>query len=188
MKKLRIHMMTAAVVAAPWLTATSGTAQELYKVVVSAVTVATNSAGGLSYHGFGNGDIIRHCAAEQGLTNLHALRLVYDRTADALEVVTGTNHMVVCTPITFFGGVSVSKTNDTVRERLAWVFLENNPQASGTLRAREHYTFGPSNEVTHFNLSGRIDFAMAADPTNAARLYSGSISVAPHFDRDHDGD
>ncbi len=177
--------MTAAVVSL-WFSVPC-TAQELYRVMVNTISVATNASGGLSYTGFGNRDLIQHCAEAHGITNLMDLKLVYNRTADALEVVSGTNHTLVCTPMSFAEGVSLSKTNNRVRERLAYVFLENSTTANGSLRARESYTFGTSNTVTGFTLSGQLQFAQAAQGTNAARIYSGRI-FAGSFLRDEDED
>jgi hypothetical protein len=188
MKKSKVIVGTIMLVAAQSAMISSSTAQELYRASVNAVCVSTNSSGGLSYTGFGNRQIIAQCAAEQGITNKMGLRLVYDRAADALEVVQGTNNTVVCTPITFSGGVSVSKTNQTVTERLTFVFLENDKEADGTLRAREHFSFNSSNQITGFSLTGQLQFAQAANGTNAAMVYSGSLSAGSFFDRSHDED
>jgi hypothetical protein len=150
--------------------------------------VVTNSSGGLSYSHYGNRQILRAAADAAGLTNLFGLRLVYNKTNDTLEVVMGTNDVVIATPMTFNGGVSLSKTNDTVVERLAWVFLGTNGMAAGTLRATEHSHFGTSNELTRFTLIGRLQFANPAQGTNGATIYSGTISAASPSHHHHGDD
>jgi hypothetical protein len=165
----------------------SSDAQELFRAQVETTAVVTNSNGGLSYSHFGNRQILRAAADEAGLTNLVGLRLVYNQTADNLEVVMGTNNVVIATPLTFNGGVTLSKTNDTVVERLAWVFLGTNSTATGTLRATERLHFGTSNQITHFALIGRLQFANADGGTNGPTIYSGTISaVSPMGHHGHD--
>jgi len=186
MKKSKVIISAITLIAIQSLVSTSNA--QLYKAVVSTVCVATNSSGGLSYTGYGNRQIINQCAVEQGITNHMGLRLLYDRTADALEVVKGTNTTPICTPITFSGGVSLSKTNHTVTERLAFVFLDNDKEADGTLRARERESLNSSNQITHFLLTGQLQFAQAAKGTNAAKIYSGSISAGSFFGGDEDED
>jgi hypothetical protein len=188
MKKSKVIIGTITLITAQCMLISTTIAQELYRASVKTVCVSTNSSGGLSYTGFGNRQIIGQCAEEQGITNKMGLRLVYNRTADALEVVQGTNNTVICTPITFSGGVSLSKANQTVTERLAFVFLDNDKEADGTLRAREHFSFNSSNQITHFSLTGQLQFAQAAKGTNAAKIYSGSINAGSFFDHDHDED
>lgn len=189
MKMTKSKTLVAAVVsiAALCVTAAPVAAQNIYRAVVSTVSIVTNHTGGLSYKGYGNREIIRQCANEMGLTNLQDLRLVYDRTADGLEVVTGTNHTILCTPLVFGGGVSLSKTNNQVVERLAFVFTDTNQVVNGTLRATEHFVFGPSNEITHFGLQGSLAFAVPAEGTNGAAIYSGRVSAGSFESEDeHD--
>ena len=188
MKTSKVIIGTIVAIAVQCVVTPTTKAQELYRANVHTVCVSTNSSGGLSYTRYGSRQIIHQCANAQGITNLMDLRLVYDRTADALEVVQGTNNTVVCTPITFSGGVSLSKTNQTVTERLAFVFLENDKEADGTLRAREHYSLNSSNQLTHFSLTGQLQFAQGANGANAAKVYSGSISAGSFFDEDGDED
>lgn len=188
MKKFKVLSGTITLLAGLSVVCGSANAQ-LYRASVHAVCVSTNSSGGLSYSGYGNRQIITQCAQEQGVTNLMSLRLVYDRTNDALEVVQGTNNTVICTPMTFSGGVSVSKTNQMVTERLAFVFLGKDTQADGTLRAREQLSLNSSNQVVHFFLSGQLQFASAANGTNAAMVCSGSLNAGSFFfGRDEDDD
>lgn len=183
--KSKILMAAGVAFVAQSLAVTPVRAQELYRADVHAVSVATNSSGGLSYHRYGNREIIQDCATEAGLTNLEGLQLVYDPMADALEVVSGTNQVVVCTPMMFSGGVALSKTNNTVEERISFVSLETNSVVNGTLRATERFKFGPTNQVTHFDLRGSLQFAQPADGTNPPVIYSGTLS-AGNFGRDEE--
>ena len=150
-------------------------AQELYPAFVSAVSISTNSSDGdLSYHFFGNRDIIRSCASSLGITNFEGLRLVYDKTTDVLDVVSGTNKTVICTPAMFSGGTSLSNTNGTVTQRLTFVYWEGATVANGTLAAGER-TYTATNGTTFFNLKGQLQFSVAGSGTNGPTIYIGSL-------------
>lgn len=155
-------------------------AQGVVPAYVYAVGISTNGAGGLSYHTYGNWDIIKGCASEAGLTNLMGLSLVYDPTADALEVVSGTNHTVVCTPMTFNGGTTLSNTNGTKTERLTFVYAEGNTVANGTLDATEYSTPASTNRPGVFILNGKLQYAVPGG-TNGPTIYSGSLVAGPRF-------
>ena len=177
-----------------WLGVPSGNAQELYKAFVSQVCISTNASGNLVYKFFGNRDFISQCAEEQGITNLAGLSLVFNRTANALQVVSGTNHVLVCTPLSFSGGVSLSNSNHTKVERLEFVYADGHTMADGTLKATElTFTGGfGTNQFSAFQLTGRLQYAVPAAGTNSAAIYTGSIFAGSRlsffFDRDSDGE
>jgi hypothetical protein len=154
----------------------SANAQEFYPALVRAVGISTNETG-LVYHEFDNGNIIRHCAEEQGMTNLAGLRLVYDRTTDAVEVVSGTNNTVVCTPMAFSDGTSLSNTNGTKIQRFAWVGWENSATANGSLIAGESVFPATTNHPAVFNLRGQLQFTVPANGTNPPVIYVGGINA-----------
>jgi hypothetical protein len=187
MKYSQTFILAAALVAAGagvW----SSDAQQLFSAQVQTTAVRTNTNGGLSYSHFGNRQIIDQAAMAAGINNPSGLRLVYDKTGDKLDVVMGTNNVVVASPISFADGVSLSRTNGTLVERLSWVFLGTSTMASGTLRATEHLHFGTSNELLNFQLSGQLQFALPAAGTNAAVIYSGSISTGSFEDEGEQGE
>lgn len=181
MKKTKILMAAAATVVVQLLAVQSGSAQNTFPAYVSAVAISTNQAGNLTYHRLGNYDLIRQCAAQQGLTNLMGLRLVYDLSSDALEVVSGTNDTAVCTPLTFSNGLFLSNTNATWSQRLAWVYWENSTMANGTVVATEHYEYGVSNQLSGFSLNGQLQFAVPGSGTNAPTIYRGSVFAGSGF-------
>lgn len=184
MNNIKWFIMAAATAAFQWSGVCSSSAQELYPAFVSAVRISTNTMGNLTYQGFGNRDIIRNCAAEAGLTNSMGLSLVYDRMADKLEVVSGTNHTVVCTPLTFNGGVSLSNTNDTRIERVTFAYWENSTVANGTLSATERLAHD-TNGITFFSLQGQLQFGVPANGTNAPAIYRGNLAAGSDlFDED----
>ncbi len=188
MNKKRILILTATVITSQILGVRFSGAQELYPAFVNAVSISTNHAG-LVYQGFDNRDIIMNCAAEKGITNLAGLTLVYNRTGDELEVVSGTNHTLVCTPLTFQGGVSLSNTNHTKVERLAYVLLENSANQTGTLTATERFVYGPTNQILHFQLVGSLQVFQPAQGTNSAAIIRGSVVAGSLFGReDGEGD
>lgn len=157
-------------------------AQQFFKASVNAVGVSTNHAGEFTHQELGTRDLIRQCAMGMGLSNLTGLSLVYNRTADAVEVVSGTNHTVVCTPLTFAGGTWLMNTNGTKVQRLAWVYWETNLTANGTLLATERYAYGPTNQLVFFSLNGQLQFAVPAGGTNGPVIYRGSIAAGSDFD------
>jgi hypothetical protein len=182
MKKTKILIAAVATIVSQFLTVNSGNAQSsnTFPAFVSALAISTSTNGNFTYRPFGNWDLIRHCAAEQGLTNLMGLRVVYDLNADAIEVVSGTNKTVVCTPLTFSTDVKLSDTNNT-SQRLAWVSWEGSSSPNGTLADREHRQYGTSNQLTGFSLIGQLQFAVPASGTNAAVIYRGSVVAASDF-------
>lgn len=185
MKNRKLIVLSLALAACSFA-AVPANAQELFKAVVAATKVTTNGSGGLSYSHYGNKQIIDAAAAGAGLTNSHGLHLVYNLTGDDLEVVMGTNNAVVSTPLTFAHSVSLSPTNQTLLERLAWVFVGTGTNAAGTLRDTEHFHFGVSNQITHFSLAGRLQYATPAAGTNEAAIYSGVLTAGPIGDADDD--
>jgi len=173
MKKSKLFIMAAATLVSQIIAVQSGSAQDSFKVVVDAISISTNHAGALVYHEFDNHDIIHNCAAEQGITNLTGLSLVYNRTADAVQVVAKTNGTVICTPLSFSDGVTLSNTNATKIQRLANVFWENSAVSGGTLLAGEWITYGSTNQIKSYALKGSLQFSVPG--TNGTAIYAGNI-------------
>ena len=189
MKRNKLLMLTIATLITQSSYQQIGQAQDLSRVLVNTVSTSTNEAGEIIHRHYGNREIIRDCAAAEGLTNLAGLSLVYDRTHDAIQVVSGTNHDVICTPLVFSGGVSLSNTNATKTERLTFVFSESSQIANGTLAATEHFYYGPSNELVWFSLKGRLQYAEPGAGTNASTIYQGIVVTgADSFHQDDDND
>lgn len=170
--------VTLATLGVQLITAPLSSAADLFPVNVNAVSVSTNQNGNLTYRPFNNWTLIRAAAAQQGLTNLTGISVVYDLQADSVEVINGTNHTVLDTPLTFVGGVSLNNTNDTRVQRLANVYWETNQTASGTLVAGESIHYGATNQVTGFNLVGQLQFARPGDGTNSPAIYYGLIQTS----------
>ena len=182
--------------------APSGIAQELFPALLKVTCVSTNQNGEVVYSNMGNGDLIMQCAADEGLTNTEGLSLVFNLTADALQVVAGTNnaavgtnHMIVgtnqfliCTPLTFTNIVSLSGTNTNKIELLASVFVETNKVANGTLAATERFHFGSTNELTSFSLIGRIQYATLASDTNSTSICRGVLLAGSGLTNEEEGE
>jgi hypothetical protein len=183
MKRNRIFVWMIAVSVSLGLGVPSGQAQEIYRAFVSQVCITSNASGGLVYTPFGNRDFIRKSAREQGVTNLAGLSLVFNRTANALQVVSGTNHVLLCTPLSFSGGQSLSNSNGTKVERLEFVFADGHTMADGTLKATERTFTGGwgTNQFSAFQLTGRLQYAVPAAGTNGPAIYSGSIFAGSLF-------
>src|SRR6266403_311948 len=108
--KLNSKTLSLAAVAISFLfiqTIPAQSSTNLYKVFIRLDGVTTNDFGRLIGVFAEKGDIVRRCAIENGITN-GGLVLVYDRDADALEVVNRTNAAVICSPFVFSGGFSLS--------------------------------------------------------------------------------
>ena len=165
-----LAMLGAQLVSAP-----VSSAANLFPVTVNAVSVSTNQNGNLAYHSFNNWTIIHATAAEQGLTNLTGLAVVYNLDADNLQVVSGTNKTVLDTPLTFGGGVSLNNTNTTKVQRLTNVYWQTNQTSVGTMVAGESIHYGTNNLITSFSLAGQLQFALPGSGTNSPTIYYGFI-------------
>ncbi|MGZ4972424.1 MAG: LamG-like jellyroll fold domain-containing protein [Limisphaerales bacterium] len=159
----------------------SNPAQDRYNVRVEASCISTNKFGSLVSTLVQNRDIVRHCAEAAGITNPAGLVLVYDRSADALQVVNRTNGLLICTPISFAGDVSVTNGTRTVRQRLALTLSEVNRAVNGTINATETNGHDSEGKETNFRLSGTLRFATEADTSNGAKIYSGVLCTAAKF-------
>lgn len=182
MKRNRLLVYTIVTSLMPWL----ANSQEIYRAFVNEVCISTNASGQLVYRTIGNRNFIQKCAQDEGITNLTGLSLVFNRTANALQVVSGTNHDLICTPLSFSGGESLSNSNMTRVERLEFVYVGTNTLAGGTLFATER-----TNAFTGFRLTGRLQYATAAEGTNGPAIYSGTLFAGrlfSHRDRDDDDD
>ncbi len=174
MKSTKVVVIAIAAACALAYGAQSASAQE-FPAFVSAVRISTNQDGVLVYRRINNGDIIRNCARAEGITNLMGLSLVYNRTADALEVIRGTNQTAICTPLKFSGGTWLLNSNQTRAERLTFVFVETNTVAGGTLAATERFRYGPTNQLTSFSLFGELQYTTPAHGTNPPAIYKGRL-------------
>ena len=180
MKNTKLFIAAAAIVAQ--LAAVSTTSAQDVSAFVTGVAISTNSDGNLTYRPFGNETLIQDCADEMGVTNLTGLHLVYDVSSNALDVVSGTNDTLVCTSLSFSGGVSLSNTNGTRSESQFWVYWGTEALPSGTLTASELLlTNGPSAKAASFYLSGELQFALPGGGTNSATIYQASLTAGPRF-------
>jgi len=106
--------ISGSVMAGPGVTNELAVTNDLMRVRVTAICSSTNTSGGLSNQFMSNRNFIADCASDMGLTNLTGLSLVYNRTNQALEVVSRTNGTLVCTALSFDGGLSITNTNNTL--------------------------------------------------------------------------
>jgi hypothetical protein len=152
----------------------------LYRVFVSAVSVTTNDSGRLVPFWIDNRDIVRKCAADNGVSDPRTLTLVYDVEADALEVVDRSTGDLICTPYTFSEDFSLTSPSGATRERLAFVFAESSDTAGGSLKATERRSFDSEGNIVRFNLSGRFQFAVAPD-NGRSKIVSGNLFTGRRF-------
>ncbi len=189
MKKCNVILVLAAAAFLQLIGLASARAQQLFPAILSASCVSTNASGGLSSDHMGNQDLISDCATGLGITNLNGLSLVYNLSANALQVVAptnlayvGTSHTIIatnlyllCTPLRFTNIVWLSTTNTNRVELLSSVFVETNSRPTGTLAATERFQYGSSNQLASFSLIGRIQYGVIASGTNGASICRGVL-------------
>jgi hypothetical protein len=182
-RKMKMHNLYAVMVAGALVTTAStqsslaGSDTNLVPASVQLTCVTTNSSGNLVYERVSTWSFIKECASEMGVTNLAGLSLVYNRSNSSLDVVSGTNHTVLCTPLSFSGGLAFSNTNGTVVELQPYVFVETNTTASGVLTATEHISPGTTNRPPFFSLIGQLNYTEPANGTNPPAICHGSLFV-----------
>jgi hypothetical protein len=183
-RKMKMHNLYAVMVAGALVTTASTQSSlaspdtNLVPASVQLTCVTTNSSGNLVYEREGTWSFIKQCASEAGVTNLAGLSLVYNRSNSSLEVVSGTNHTVLCTPLSFSGGIAFSNTNGTVVELQSFVFVESNTVASGLLTATEHISPGTTNRPAFFSLFGSLNFTEPANGTNPPAICHGTLTAS----------
>ena len=172
MKKNKFIVMAAAGAFLQFAAVQYGNAQDIVPVSIHTLQ-ATENNGKLVYNKFGNKEFIARCAADNGITNVQGLSLVYVRSANAIVVTDGTN--AICTPLTFVDAAVITSTNQShTTERLLYVFTEGASIATGTMASTEHYqTRGQTNRLT--SLVGQIQY-WADDSTNGTAIYRGTIT------------
>jgi hypothetical protein len=202
MKNHKVILITAIALMLQSLAIRCVTAQGIFPALLSATCISTNEDGDLVYKHFGNADLIRECAGDEGITNLSGLSLVFNPGSNTLEVVAGTNQtavgtnhvlvgtnkFLICTPLTFTNTVSLSGANTNKVELLASIFVETNSVSGGSLAATERFSYGKSNQLESFRLVGRIQYAVAASGTNGAKIYRGALVAGSGVRNDEDED
>lgn len=169
-------------------TSVAQTNTNLLRAILQVTCVSTNANGNLVYERNNSSAFIQDCASEHGITNLTGLSLVYNRSNNSLEVINGTNQTVVCTPLSFTNGLSITNTNHTVVEFQSYVFVETNTVASGTLTGTQRFTFGTSNQLTSFSLIGRLSYTEPASGTNPPAICRGALIIGSVFPGNEDED
>lgn len=169
-------------------TSVAQTNTNLFRASVRVTCVSTNANGNLVYERNNTSDFIEDCASDVGVTNLTGLTLVFNRSNSTLQVVSGTNQTLVCTALSFTGGISLTNTNNTVIELQKLVLVETNTATSGVLTATERLSYGTSNQLTSFSLIGRLNYTELASGTNPPAICRGILIVGSVLDEDEDDD
>ena len=157
----------------------SAKAADLFNVIVRGTCRATNDQGHIVSVPFGNAELIKRCADENGITNLASLTLVYDVDEDDTEVVNVSDGSVICESLTFSGGASVFNERGTVRERQAFIFLEDN--RVGSFIGTEKSLRGGNGTLLRFSLRGKFQLGMPAQNNERAKVYSGIFTTGNVF-------
>jgi len=160
----------------------------LFPARINLLCVSTNQNGNLVYERVKTAEFVEACAADIGVTNLNGLTLVFNRSNASLDVINRTNLAVLCTPLSFEGGVSLANSNNTRVELQTYVFLDTNTVTSGSLAATERLTYGTSNQLTSFILRGRLSYSFT-NGTNSPTICRGTLLAGNGIARDaHDDD
>ena len=177
MKTAKLVIATVVTAASQLIGAQSGNAQQFFPASLELSSVATNAAGNLAEQRLSNKSIISIFAAEQGITNVTGLSLVYDAKADAVEVVSGTNDTLIATALTFAESVDLNNTNGTALQRFAWVYWGSSTTPNGSLVAGEQIIPAITTKPAHFSLQGQLQFGVPASSTLAPAIYAGNLSA-----------
>ncbi len=120
-----------------------------------------------------NANLIDDCAVEHNITNLHTLRVVYNRTNDSIEVV-GTNGVALCTSFAFSDGLTFMHTNGTQIAFQRNVTVGTNKTASGVISGTAAWK---DSDLTTFRLQADLLYIEPAAGTNAPAICRAVLRV-----------
>jgi hypothetical protein len=122
--------------------------------------------------------ILRDYIANQDPSSSNTLRdvrLVYDPEGDRISIV-NTGGEILTDVIGFGNSTTSSNSDDSRRERHAFVFLGNNSEAVGSALISERITRDGENNITRLTSHGTFQYGQPAGDT-AAQICTGSFSV-----------
>jgi len=189
-KSISTAILAALSLSLPFATVQTCDAQtnaNVFPARINLVCVSTNENGNLTYERVTTSNFVAECATDMGVTNFTGLSLVFNRSNSSLDVINRTNSAVLCTPLSFDGGSSLTNTNNTRVELLTYVFFDTNTVASGSLAATERLTYGSSNQLTSFGLRGVLSYSYT-EGTNSPTICRGTLLVGSAIARDADHD
>jgi plastocyanin len=153
---------------------------DLFLVTFSGTSRTTNALGGSVVVSLKTKDLIEDCAEENSRDPL-SLNLVYDLQDDAIRAVNRTNGVAVCTVATFSGGVTVRTADGKRRDRQAFVYWEDDMEASGSMVGTENVTRGMSGELTKYSFRGSLQVGFESYNGEPPKVFQGTFSIGRRF-------
>jgi hypothetical protein len=161
---MNIKQVMAACLVAASATAVSAQTQDLFRVAFKANCVATG-ANGLSRNSkITDKDIIARCISSNGVSSRALVRnyaLVYNTSADSLQVVSAANGTLVCDVVQFQPVAFTSDPRQT--DQFAFMFLPDQTTAFGSavISQRNRNLTGSANDRA--NITGKLQFVLTGD-------------------------
>jgi plastocyanin len=160
------------------VTTNTVTTNTLFLVNLSGTFKTTNTLGKIVVLPAKSKDLIAECASDHSL-NPADLAMVYDLDTDAIEVVRIDDGSIVCTIITFAGGVDLIATDGKRIDRQAFVFWEDSDEANGSMAGSELFTRGMNGQLLKFSFRGSIQFGLHED--EPPRIFQGTFTTGRQF-------
>lgn len=126
-----------------------------------------------------NPTILRDYVAAQdpGASNtVRDLRLVYDPEGDRISIANASGE-ILADVIGFGSSTTLSNSDDSRRERHAFVFLGGNSEAVGSALISERITRDGENNILRLSSHGSFQYAQPAGESTAPQICTGTFSV-----------
>jgi len=104
------------------------------------------------------------------------LRLVYDPEGDRISIANSSGE-ILADVIGFGNSTTLSNSDDTHRERHAFVFVGSNSEAAGSALISERLMRDGDNNITRLTSHGTFQYGQPGDDTTGAQICTGSFSV-----------
>ena len=157
-------------------------ASHLYRVSMIGRCKSTNESGKFVVKSFTHLSLVQDCAKNQEPPlDPRSLALVYDQIQDAIFVLTLAEGRPICEVLALSGGTSLTGKGGIVRERQAFLFLDGETAAGGSLTGTERSVRGTNGALIRFNLTGSFQFTTPANGTNSPAICTGNLVATRRF-------
>jgi hypothetical protein len=109
------------------------------------------------------------------------LELVYDTNNDGIEVVKKSDGTVVLSQLTFSGGLAISNTADTNRQRQTFVKYQGSSTVSGSAAGNIIIARNPDLSLKRFAWTGSVQMNQPAGLFNPDFIITGTFATGKKF-------
>jgi len=109
------------------------------------------------------------------------LEMVYDTNTDSISVVRKSNGSVVLPELTFNGGLTISNTIDTLRQRQTFVKFQGSSTVSGSATGKIVIVRNPDLSLKRFFWAGTVQLSQPASLFNPDQIVTGSFTTGKAF-------